>query len=263
MSDQLDQDILNAVEKFNSLIKGSIDGPNCIDRNVCLGDCCFIQIDVPKALAQFYIDKGWAKEEDFARGDIFSFHINVDLRRLKCVFFDHDLNGCSLHLTGMKPPQCWVYPTGLDLDDIKSKCKKAEGWNVIKSEHIEAAKEVLDTYVSLCRQEFNKENSKSNIEKRIRETIIREIMDIPPRNISAIEDRWNEFKIIKDQGYNMGIKSFCNENQENCSCDFFECDSVCENVAKSIFKFLTKSLPSFILSRGAKESYSLSELKNQ
>ncbi|MEJ2252257.1 MAG: hypothetical protein P8Y97_21665, partial [Candidatus Lokiarchaeota archaeon] len=50
-------DIIDLIEEFNSLMSSAISGPNCIDKDVCRGDCCSIEIDIPKVLAKRYIEE--------------------------------------------------------------------------------------------------------------------------------------------------------------------------------------------------------------
>ena len=99
------------IEKYNSLMSEAIEGPDCTDPKKCKGDCCSIKIDVPKVLAEEYIKRGYASKDDFIRSDVFSFHLRFDENTGKCFLFDKEKNGCSVHNSGIKPPQCWIYPT--------------------------------------------------------------------------------------------------------------------------------------------------------
>ena len=255
----MSEKILELVRDFNTLVKDAISGPNCIDPNVCHGDCCFIHIDVPRALAQFYINQDWASADDFKRGSTFSFEIKVDLEKLRCVFFSKEINGCSLHTTGMKPPQCWVYPTGLDPEKSVSKCKKADGWAIEDPESIKKAKIKLNEYVSLCRAEAQDENSPENIQKRL-EAIPPESFDsISPSNIAGVEDTWDKFRVLIGEGYNLGARSFCSEI--DCSFEYFECPKICQPLKNKLLKFLSETIPKFINSNGFKSQYTFLELK--
>ena len=121
------------VKRFNSLMKSAIDGPNCLD--VCYGDCCSIRINVPKILANEYIDKGYASKDDFIRSDVFSFKLRFDEEKAKCFLYDKNINGCLVHASGIKPPQCWIYPTKFANPENKEiSCKKASGWKIIDFE---------------------------------------------------------------------------------------------------------------------------------
>jgi len=77
---------------------------------VCNGDCCSIKIDVPKILAEEYIKRGYAIKKDFIRSDVFSFKLRFDNEKRKCFLYDKKINGCLVHSSGIKPPQCWIYP---------------------------------------------------------------------------------------------------------------------------------------------------------
>ena len=46
-------------------MSSAIEGPDCLE--VCSGDCCSIKINVPKVLADEYINRGYADKNDFIR----------------------------------------------------------------------------------------------------------------------------------------------------------------------------------------------------
>ncbi|MHA1562697.1 MAG: hypothetical protein ACTSPA_11285 [Promethearchaeota archaeon] len=255
------KNILELVREFNNLVKDSISGPNCIDLNVCNGDCCFIHIDIPRVLAQYYIDQGWASKEDFKRGSTFSFEINVDLDKLRCVFFSKELNGCSLHITGLKTPQCWVYPTGLDPDSVNTSCKKADGWGINNPVSVKKAKDVLSDYVTMCQAEAKEENSPDRINQRLQALPIEKFDTITPSSIAGIEDNWDNFNILIGEGYNLGVRSFCSE--VGCDFEYFKCPVVCEHLKKKLIKFLSEKLSHFIQLNGFKSQYTFMELKRQ
>ena len=251
---ELSEKIFEKVRKFNALVKDNVTGPNCVDSSICKGDCCFIHIDVPRALAQYYLDQDLAEKSDFERGETFNFRIAVDLQRLKCVFFSEEVNGCSLHFTGMKPPQCWVYPTGFDPEDVKHECKRAKGWEIVDDDRAIQAKKTLDQYVELCKKEFEKEFDSDSLRKRISPTLSREMLDQPPRALAGVREGWDCFELIYNDGFNMAVKSFCDSPTSNCSRSFFECESTCEIVAQEIYNFLVKTLPRFVEKHGAKKN---------
>ena len=68
------------IKEFNDLMRTAIGGPDCTNPLICQGDCCSIQIDVPKVLAKEYIKRKIAKKEDFIRSDIFSFKLRFYLK---------------------------------------------------------------------------------------------------------------------------------------------------------------------------------------
>jgi Fe-S-cluster containining protein len=152
-------ELLHMVKKLNLLFKEAIIGPNCIDPNICDGSCCSINMDIPQDLAEYYISEKLATWDDFQEGRIYKWEIKKKLRKnepvYRCHFFDINLNGCSIHDSGMKPPLCWVYPTGIELKNIRTSCKRAEGWNVKNPENLLKAKILLKKYADLCLKEKN------------------------------------------------------------------------------------------------------------
>ena len=252
--------ILQDVRDFNALVKSGIDGPNCIDPAVCDGNCCFIQIDIPRCLAELYVEKGWAKPSDFQRAATFSFEIRADLSTLRCVFFDKELNGCSIHMTGMKTPQCWVYPTGLDPGTAKSTCKKAEGWRITKPEEIRKANSILTEYVKKCKAEARDENSDKTIRKRLKNVLRNEFQNLPPRSVAGITDGWDEFHVLQGEGYNLGLRAFCRGT--SCGQEYLTCAKMCENVIDQILGFLDETLPKYVQTVGFKKEYLFFELNS-
>ncbi|MHA1339924.1 MAG: hypothetical protein ACTSRZ_15605 [Promethearchaeota archaeon] len=258
-------DILNKIREYNELMSSAIEGPSCIDPNVCHGDCCHIQIDIPKILAEFYIKNGWATKNHFERGNVFSFMIAVRERDSKCVFFDDKLNGCSLHATKMKPPQCWIYPTGFDID-IESKnknddnirysfnnfeynnesvtktnyfkCKRAEGWKIIDQNKTQRAKQILKEYINFSLAEFVEEHSEQNLRARIehlRETLSNE----KPSSIAGIKDSWDGFIPLYAEGKTLALKKICERFCEKTS-------NKKKNIKKNINNFRTIQISNFM-----------------
>ena len=251
-------EILTLVEAFNEKVKDAITGPNCIDPSICLGDCCFVTIDIPRVLAEYYIKEGLATPSDFIRGTMFSFRIQVDLDRCKCVFFDPDLNGCSLHSSLMKTPQCWVYPTGLDPEDFETQCKRSRNWNISDPILAKDANEILKKYVELCKSEAIIENSEKNIIARLQKGFANIFLNFAPHQIAGVQDGWEEFQMLKGEGYSMSIKHFCSSIQ--CDQVFFSCSQVCTKAWQKIQDFLLQILPLYIQTEGFREEYSFVEL---
>ena len=188
------------LRRYNQLMKEAIDGPNCIDPNICRGDCCSIKIDVPKILAIEYIKNGWAVKDDFIRSDVFSFHLRFDDKTGKCFLFDKSLNGCSVHETGIKPPQCWIYPTQFSNPENKEiSCKRAPGWSIKDSIKAEEAGKLLQKYISMCEIESNEE--KKDLNHRIKPNELQSIIkSIAPTQLGGFRDTWDDFKILSAEG---------------------------------------------------------------
>jgi Fe-S-cluster containining protein len=256
----MEDEILSSVREFNKHVKLAIDGPNCIDPKICDGNCCFIQIDVPRALIKLYISERWADISEFHRGSTFSFEINVDLDSLRCVFYDKKINGCGIHNTGMKPCQCWVYPTGLDAKTAKSTCKKAEGWKIIDEKQLEQANQILIKYVELCKKEAEQENTPETIKIRLLKGLPEEILKFPPHSVAGVIDGLDSFSVLQGEGYNIGLRNFCSRIE--CNQEYFTCPGICKDLQEIILKFLQDMLPSYIAHNGFKGEYSILELKN-
>ncbi len=240
----------NIVKKFNSLMASAIQGPNCTDPNLCKGDCCSIEIDVPKVLAQEYIKRGYALESDFIRSDVFTFKLRFDEHTRKCFLFDPKLNGCNVHTTGIKPPQCWIYPTKFKAKDNSDiKCKKLGGWRIINSEKTKMAEDLLKYYNFLCQLEANKELKgvksriiSSNIETKMR--------SIPPSHLGGFIDKWKGIDILSAEGISLQMKKFCSKFNHSCNHikekRFLDCTLICEKIADMLKSYIIKKLPNFV-----------------
>ncbi|MBN1801019.1 MAG: YkgJ family cysteine cluster protein, partial [Candidatus Lokiarchaeota archaeon] len=175
--------LISLVQKYNYLMGQAIQGPNCVDPTICLGDCCSIRIDVPKKLAEEYIKRKYAKETDFIRSNIFTFQLRFNESTTKCFLFDKSINGCSVHDSGIKPPQCWIYPTGFSSEDkIPIKCKKASGWFIMDKEKAQKAKKLLDEYINLCKIEAEEEKEKI-VERIQQNSLLNLIKTIAPSHL--------------------------------------------------------------------------------
>ena len=253
------------ISKFNTLMKDAIEGPDCTNADLCKGDCCSIKIDVPKVLAEEYIKKSLATETDFIRSNIFSFHLRFDEKTGKCFFFDNHINGCKIHNSGIKPPQCWIYPAGFsNLKNKNISCKKLSGWKIIDPEKALEAEKLLKKYIFLCQLEAKKEFV--NILKRIgnkggKESLILveklkiDIESVPPSSIGGFKDTWDRLEILSAEGLSFQMKKFCLKVNKECKYlpdDYFECNNTCDMVAHETIQFLQKYLFKFLKSQGLK-----------
>jgi hypothetical protein len=241
------------LRRYNHLMKEAIDGPNCIDPNICHGDCCSIKIDVPKVLAEEYIKNEWATKEDFIRSDVFSFQLRFDDKSGKCFLFDKSLNGCSVHKTGIKPPQCWIYPTNFsNPDNEEISCKRASGWRIKDSEKVEEAEKLLQKYISICENEANEE--REDLNRRIKPAeLLLSIKSGAPSQLGGFRDTWDDFKILPAEGLSLTMKKFCSKYNESCkiiSDNFFECKMICETIAVELIEYLQNKLHEFIKKNG-------------
>jgi len=251
------------IREFNTLMKDAIEGPDCTNLDLCKGDCCSIKIDVPKVLAEEYINKSLATETDFIRSNVFSFHLRFDEHTGKCFFFDKQINGCKIHKSGIKPPQCWIYPTNFSIPRNESiNCKKLPGWKIVNPEKTLEAEKLLKKYVFLCQLEARKEFV--NIVERIGikegkdslillENLKNNIKSVPPSSIGGFKDRWDHLEILSAEGLSFQMKKICLQVNPECKYlpgDYFECNNTCDMVALEIIHFLQKNLLKILKSQG-------------
>jgi Fe-S-cluster containining protein len=233
-------------------MKEAVIGPNCIE--VCNADCCSIKIDVPKILAQEYIKQGYATKNDFIRGNIFSFQLRFDDTKGKCFLFDKKINGCSVHNSGIKPPQCWIYPTKFSNPENKDiSCKKAAGWKVNDLDKAKKAEKLLQYYIFLCQLEakkevkailarINSEQCETNLKCLLKQT--------SPSQLAGIKDTWDCISILYAQGISLQLKKICQKVKHDCkyiiSRNFLECHSICEKVSNKLVDFLQQTLFNYV-----------------
>lgn len=233
------------VQSFNKLMEISISGPDCTDPSICQGNCCGIQIDVPKILAKEYVKQGYASKDDFIRSNIFSFKLRFDNEKAKCFLFDPELNGCSIHKSGIKPPQCWIYPTKFTNESENISCKMADGWRIINCENMENAKELLEKYNSYCINEAKYEikKIKNRIQNSIqssRNNILKALGNYKPSELGGFQDTWDHIKPLPAEGISLQLKKFCEKYNNDCEFlpdKFLSCQQVCKKIAYSLIRF--------------------------
>jgi hypothetical protein len=242
------------VSEFNDLMKSSIEGPNCINPNICKGDCCSIKIDISKVLAKEYITRGYANKNDFIRSSVFSFCLRFDDKMGKCFLFDKTINGCKVHDSGIKPPQCWIYPTNFSNPKNKEiDCKRASGWKIIDSVKTREAEILLKKYVFLCELEAKKE-LKRIINRTGGGKLKKDLSGIAPSHLGGFRDTWNRFKTLPAEGVSLQLKKFCHKYNKDCeilSKNFLECSNICDKIADKLIDFLQYNIYNFIKCEGA------------
>ncbi|MFW9828588.1 MAG: hypothetical protein ACFFEY_13435 [Candidatus Thorarchaeota archaeon] len=253
----------NIVKRFNSLMKTSIEGPKCLE--ICNGDCCSIRIDVPKILAEGYIKKGFANKIDFIRGNVFSFTLRFDEKKGKCFLYDKSINGCLVHNSGIKPPQCWIYPTNFsNPENIDLKCKKASGWKIIDKKNAENAKKLLNQYIFLCTLEAKKELKliRSRLDNSLNQNFLRKLLkSTPPSALAGFKDSWDNIIILPAQGISLQLKNFCESANIGCRVKYLTCTSICDKVINRLFEFLQKNLYKYVKKYGLDHDGEYSFLK--
>ncbi len=240
------------VKKFNTLMKYAIEGPNCI--SICHGDCCSIKIDVPKILAKQYIKQGYAVKDDFIRGDVFSFKLRFDDAKGKCFLYNKEINGCSVHNSGMKPPQCWIYPTNFSNPTHKDiSCKRINGWKIVNTKKAKEAEKLLQYYIFLCKLEAKKEAKAiiTRLNNNSCENNLRNLLkQTPPSRLAGIKDTWDCISVLYAQGMSLQLKKVCQKFNKKCEYlvdnNFLECPSICEQISNKLIDFLQQILVNYI-----------------
>ena len=246
-------------------MKSAINGPNCTNPAICKGDCCSIKIDVPKVLAKEYVKRGYAALSDFTRSNIFSFQLRFNERTGKCFLFDTVLNGCSVHKSGIKPPQCWVYPTDFSHPSKNEiSCKKITGWEIIDSQKAKKAENLLKQYVFLCQIEAKKElkgiskrlgNLVNGISSKKKiELLHKKLRKIAPKNLGGFKDQWDHLDLLSAEGLSLQMKKFCAKHNSKCHFlqdDFFNCNQICNEIAWKLIDFLQSNLYTYIKIEGS------------
>ncbi|NHJ19480.1 MAG: hypothetical protein EAX91_00960 [Candidatus Lokiarchaeota archaeon] len=262
--DQNNKYFWQVVTQFNKLMKSAIEGPNCIDPQICHGDCCSIKIDVPKVLAEEYVKRRYATINDFIRSNIFSFQLRFDEKTGKCFLFDKEINGCAIHNSGIKPPQCWIYPTGFSNPENKQvKCKKADGWNIIDCQKVEQAKNLLQIFVFLSKLEAKKElnllkrrlyDSDNDKSLNSLHSLKEDLKKIAPSRLGGFKDFWEHIGLLPAEGLTLQMKKFCFLYRRNCEYlkdNFIACPNICETIAYQLIEFLKLNLMPYVKENGA------------
>ncbi len=235
----------------------AIDGPNCLDSSVCKGDCCSIKIDIPRILAEKLIEIGLATRDNFERGEIYAFNIKLNTDSTRCVFFDKILNGCSLHQSGFKPPQCWIYPTGFFPN--KTDCIHFNTWRIKDTHATSEASDILAQFDAYSKQEFQQEYSKENINRRLaklKEKI--ESARIKPKQITGFVDGWDSFDLYSEDDFNVSVSTLCRDI--DCEKEFGTCSAICISLKEKLQYLAQERIPNVIETLGPQSSYPLSEL---
>ena len=238
-------------------MKEAISGPNCLDKKMCRGDCCSIKIDMPRVLAEKLIDLGFATKENFERGEIYSFNIKLNDDSTRCVFFDREINGCKLHQSGFKPPQCWIYPTGFFPN--KTDCIHYTNWKIINPVATAEASKLLSIFDDFSKKEFMIEFSTENVIKRL-ERLQNSIdkSNFKPKQISGFTDGWDAFSLYSEDDFNITVSTICSEIK--CGQEFGTCKSICEQLKHHLVHCAMTTIPVVLKEKGPQITYPLYDL---
>jgi hypothetical protein len=213
-------------------------------------------------LAKEYIKKGYASKEDFPRSNIFSFQLRFDEEKGKCVLFDENINGCSVHQSGIKPPQCWIYPTDFSNPSGKDiRCKKVGGWKIIDQKGTQKAQKMLEKFIFLCKLEAREElksilqrlgQDKNGNQNKNKNIVLNRIQKVAPKNFAGLKDGWDHFDVLRAEGLSLQLKKICKKNCKKKSLEgYLSCSKICKSVAEDVLTIYTDNLMKYIKVIGA------------
>ena len=168
----------------------------------------------------------------------------------KCFLYDKSINGCKVHFSGIKPPQCWIYPTNFKNNQKEIRCKKLSGWAIKSQEKIAKAEKLLEYYIFLCRLEAKREiRSIGNRISKNRQDLISRIKSCPPSKLGGFQDGWNHLKILPAEGFSLQMKKFCMRYRKDClflQDRFLECEEICDEIANKLVENLLNNIESIL-----------------
>jgi Fe-S-cluster containining protein len=251
---------LVVIQRYNALVRDNTTGPNCVDPAQCRGDCCSIMIDVPRVLVDLYVDQGWITSAELRRGGPFAFRLGVSDQTAKCVFFDPRLNGCRVHFTGFKPPQCWIYPTGFAKGE--KICKKGYTWDLIDGDKAVKAEQLLEEYKAFSLEEVQGEVARLKAGwAKSRPALSNKLKSIPPARFLGMTWVRDGLQPLDAAGYSLQIKGICESSGGTCAKDFMECGAMCELVVEAILSRYENRLDLFYQRAECMELLQMRDLK--
>ncbi|OLS13918.1 MAG: hypothetical protein RBG13Loki_2467 [Promethearchaeota archaeon CR_4] len=252
--------ILKVIQRYNDLMQNNTIGPNCADPTQCRGDCCSILIDVPRALIELYMKEGWLEAGHVRRGGPFAFRLGVADNTAKCIFFDPQINGCRVHFTGFKPPQCWIYPTGFTKGE--KTCKKGYSWDIINEEKARAAEILLEEYKKFGIEDAREEVARLKADwATLRLIVAKKLKMIPPSHFLGMTWGFEGLQPLDEAGFSLQIKRICKDGLPECEKDFMECAVMCERIVDAIVNRYGSYLDLFFQGSESREFLRIRDLK--
>jgi Fe-S-cluster containining protein len=251
---------LDVIQKYNAHMRGNTTGPNCVDPNQCRGDCCSIMIDIPRVLAELYVSQEWLEPGQLRRGGPFAFRLGVSPETAKCVFFDPEVNGCRVHFTGFKPPQCWIYPVGFT-SGVKT-CKKGYDWDIIDPEKACVAENLLEDYKEFSLEEARHEVELLEASFAEKDQFLRNaLVSLPPRKFVGFSWGYSGLEVADAGGNSLQLKSTCEVFVPDCPRDFIKCPHLCTPLVDTIIGRYAQNLGRYYQNEECLELVQFREVK--
>jgi len=156
--------------------------------------------------------------------------------------------------SGIKPPQCWIYPTNFSNPEYKEiSCKKAHGWRILDPKKAKEAEKLLKYYTFLCQLEAKKELNLMN--SRINHTLTKNhlkdlLKHTSPSELAGFKDNWNKFSTLSAQGVSLQMKKFCKKFNHKCGIEYLSCNSICDKVIEGLLEFLQQNIFKYVQKYG-------------
>ncbi len=234
------QNILNLVKQINRNATALGEGPNCLDPSFCTAKCCYTSPDLPKTLVNHYIGENWATIDQFELSNTLEFRIKLNPGTKRCVFYDPKLNGCLIHTTDMKPPQCTLYP--FNEQETKHICRNNYEF-IFDTAEMNSLMRIFDEYYDLAKNEFRENNTEAKIRTKLEAQILPILKTHKPSEIEGIREDASGFHIHSSLKLSYEGVEYCNA----ISCEYYYED--CPKVCNSFLDRVIEDLISIIFSR--------------
>ncbi|GAB4321954.1 MAG: hypothetical protein Kow0069_26490 [Promethearchaeota archaeon] len=243
-------ELLSLVRLFNRQMRQGVRGPSCVGATRCPDDCCSIHVDVPRPLVAALAATG---ELDLERGVVragpFGHQLGVDASRVKCVLHDPETGGCRVHFSGLKPPQCFLYPTGFSRGP--KPCKVGRRWTFPDTGLRKAANLTFQRYLALCLEWGDRERSRLAAGLQVPgrgETaeLQGKVAVLPPRMVAGLRLTSAGLVPLMAEGTSLSVRRFCATTSEGtCGStgEFLSCRRTCAPVASAVVRFACQAAP--------------------
>jgi hypothetical protein len=233
-------------------------GPSCITRETCQGACCTENIDVPQALVKYYCKYGWASSSDFFRGGIFAFQIQVSSITHRCIFFDLQLNGCRLHQTHLKPPQCALYP--LKHTETSAICRMNYSVTIDSSKE-EELHSLFKQYHHCCAGEWHNRLSHLRFNWDFKRKFPLQLEKVRPSRLLGVQVHKDTCEPLITDNFSWSALSFCDQIQcVHVTQAYFSCEKICPRMAQLMTQVLRHQIMQFNALYGKMEYYTIEQL---
>ena len=256
MAQNLDfQNILDLIQLINSRARTLTKGPDCLDPRMCNAKCCYTTPDLPKTLVDHYIQKKWMTINQCELSNTMEYRLKLNSETRRCTFYDLHLNGCLIHATEMKPPQCTLYP--FKERESKHICRNQQEFFFDKTQ-MPSLMQAFDTYFNLAEQEFKENASPTNIRKKLQQEILPTLKTHKPTEIEGMQENTAGFHVHFSTNRSYEGLDYC----DSIPCDNYyeDCPRVCNTFVDQVIEDLITSVCSRKANHQITDEYRLHSL---